>query len=213
MSESNNAAISSPRSTAVQPSSPAHSDASSSSTKKDAEASASTEATTPLSNNGSTNGKPSKNKMKAEEDEKKRQLDALERNYRLDNLAFNHRDEILEQDIVSLSDPTQLISCAILKVTLIGHQVTVELKNDLAITGVLTSVDQFLNIKLDNIRVVDDAKYPHMVPMAVKNCFIRGSVVRYVQLPASAVDTALLQDAARREAQQPTTGGAHSMPR
>jgi U6 snRNA-associated Sm-like protein LSm2 len=47
--------------------------------------------------------------------------------------------------------------------TLIGHQVTVELKNDLAITGVLTSVDQFLNIKLDEIRVLDDAKYPHMV--------------------------------------------------
>ncbi|CAG8594789.1 16220_t:CDS:2 [Dentiscutata erythropus] len=91
--------------------------------------------------------------------------------------------------------------------TLIGQQVTVELKNDLAITGILTSVDQFLNIKLDEIRAVDEAKYPHM--MAVKNCFIRGSVVRYVQLPASAVDTALLQDAARREAQQPTTGGAH----
>ncbi|CAG8467686.1 7490_t:CDS:2 [Paraglomus brasilianum] len=86
--------------------------------------------------------------------------------------------------------------------TLVGQVVTVELKNDLAITGALVSVDQFLNIKLDNIRVVDQQKYPHM--MAVKNCFIRGSVVRYVQLPANAVDTALLQDAARREAQQPT---------
>ncbi|RUS30059.1 hypothetical protein BC938DRAFT_479905 [Jimgerdemannia flammicorona] len=83
------------------------------------------------------------------------------------------------------------------------EQVTVELKNDLAITGVLISVDQFLNIKLDEIKVVDEARYPHMIP--VKNCFIRGSVVRYVQLPAQAVDTALLQDAARREAQQPTT--------
>ena len=40
---------------------------------------------------------------------------------------------------------------------------TVELKNDLAITGILTSVDQFLNIKLDEIQVVDDTKYPHMV--------------------------------------------------
>jgi U6 snRNA-associated Sm-like protein LSm2 len=39
----------------------------------------------------------------------------------------------------------------------------------------------------------------------VKNCFIRGSVVRYVQLPPQAVDTALLQDAARREAAQPST--------
>ncbi|KAF9423320.1 U6 snRNA-associated Sm-like protein LSm2 [Podila epigama] len=89
--------------------------------------------------------------------------------------------------------------------TLVGQPVTVELKNDLAITGVLVSVDQFLNIKLDNIKVVDEERYPHM--LAVKNCFIRGSVVRYVQLPAPSVDTALLQDAARRERQQPAAGG------
>lgn len=36
--------------------------------------------------------------------------------------------------------------------------------------------------------------------MAVKNCFIRGSVVRYVQLPAEHVDTQLLEDATRRGA-------------
>ncbi|OBZ69457.1 hypothetical protein A0J61_11898, partial [Choanephora cucurbitarum] len=41
--------------------------------------------------------------------------------------------------------------------------------------------------------------------ISVKNCFIRGSVVRYVQLPPQAIDTALLQDAARREAAQPST--------
>ncbi|KAI9142026.1 LSM2-like protein [Paraphysoderma sedebokerense] len=84
--------------------------------------------------------------------------------------------------------------------TLVGQIVTVELKNDLAIQGTLVSVDQFLNIKLDDISVVDEKRYPHMI--SVKNCFIRGSVVRYVQLPAAAVDTALLQDAARREAAQ-----------
>jgi U6 snRNA-associated Sm-like protein LSm2 len=33
---------------------------------------------------------------------------------------------------------------------------------------------------------------------AVKNIFIRGSVVRYVHLPADAIDTALLEDASRR---------------
>jgi hypothetical protein len=38
--------------------------------------------------------------------------------------------------------------------------------------------------------------------MSVKNCFIRGSVVRYVQLPAKEVDTQLLQDSARVEAQE-----------
>lgn len=42
-------------------------------------------------------------------------------------------------------------------------QVTVELKNDLAITGILHSVDQYLNIKLTDTKVVNPAKYPHMV--------------------------------------------------
>jgi small nuclear ribonucleoprotein (snRNP)-like protein len=41
--------------------------------------------------------------------------------------------------------------------------VTVELKNDLAIRGTLLSVDQYLNIKLENTRVVDQDKFPHMV--------------------------------------------------
>jgi len=37
---------------------------------------------------------------------------------------------------------------------------------------------------------------------SVKTCFIRGSVIKYVQLPASEVDTELLQDATRREMAQ-----------
>ncbi|KAJ5038899.1 uncharacterized protein L3040_006578 [Drepanopeziza brunnea f. sp. 'multigermtubi'] len=82
--------------------------------------------------------------------------------------------------------------------TLVDHEVTVELKNDIQIRGTLKSVDQYLNIKLDNISVVEDLKYPHL--SSVKNVFIRGSVVRYVHLPGSAVDTALLEDATRREA-------------
>ncbi|MCJ1279186.1 hypothetical protein MMC21_007010 [Puttea exsequens] len=47
--------------------------------------------------------------------------------------------------------------------TLVDHDVTVELKNDISIKGTLKSVDQFLNIKLDNIEVVDELKYPHLV--------------------------------------------------
>ncbi|KAL0025353.1 hypothetical protein WJX82_006164 [Trebouxia sp. C0006] len=82
--------------------------------------------------------------------------------------------------------------------TLVGKEVTVELKNDLAIQGTLHSVDQYLNIKLHNTRVVNEQKYPHM--MSVRNCFIRGSVVRYVQLPPDSVDIEILHDATRREA-------------
>ncbi|KAL4402710.1 U6 snRNA-associated Sm-like protein LSm2 [Malassezia pachydermatis] len=47
--------------------------------------------------------------------------------------------------------------------TLTGQTVTIELKNDLAIQGTLKSVDQFLNFKLDDIKVLDEARYPHMV--------------------------------------------------
>lgn len=108
-----------------------------------------------------------------------------------------------------------------------------ELKNDLSITGTLHSVDQYMNIKLDNVKVVNEDKFPHMVraahpachllmqlplpshhtdcipykdadnccPMqlSVRNCFIRGSVVRYVQLPRTGVDKELLHDATRRQ--------------
>uniref|UniRef100_A0A0E0EI09 Sm domain-containing protein n=1 Tax=Oryza meridionalis TaxID=40149 RepID=A0A0E0EI09_9ORYZ len=81
---------------------------------------------------------------------------------------------------------------------LVGKEVTVELKNDLAIRGTLHSVDQYLNIKLENTRVVDQDKYPHM--LSVRNCFIRGSVVRYVLLPQDGVDIDILHDATRREA-------------
>ena len=79
-----------------------------------------------------------------------------------------------------------------------GRQVTVELKNDLVITGVLHSVDQYLNIKLNGVQVVEEEKYPHL--MAVKNCFVRGSVVRYIQIPPAAIDVDILHDATRREA-------------
>ncbi|KPM35483.1 hypothetical protein AK830_g11077 [Neonectria ditissima] len=94
--------------------------------------------------------------------------------------------------------------------TLIDHEVTVELKNDIQLKGILKSVDQYLNIKLDDIQVVDELKYPHLVRKtaffhrgacsSVKNVFIRGSVVRYVHLPGTSVDTQLLEDATRREA-------------
>ncbi|KFH04580.1 putative U6 snRNA-associated sm family protein Lsm2 [Toxoplasma gondii MAS] len=76
-------------------------------------------------------------------------------------------------------------------------QIMVELKNDLQITGSLHSVDQFLNIKLNNVSVADPERCPHL--LSVKNCFIRGSAVRYVHLPPSAVDVSQLQDMCRRE--------------
>ncbi|RHX96657.1 hypothetical protein DYB37_011079, partial [Aphanomyces astaci] len=81
--------------------------------------------------------------------------------------------------------------------TLLGKEVAVELKNDVALVGTLHSVDQYLNIKLTDVSVVEEFKYPQLMNM--KNCFIRGSVVRYIQIAKADVDTELLQDAARRE--------------
>ncbi|KAL9261731.1 Sm-like protein [Drosera capensis] len=94
-------------------------------------------------------------------------------------------------------DPITMLFFSYFK-EIVGREVVVELKNDLAIRGTLRSVDQYLNIKLENTRVVEQDKYPHM--LSVRNCFIRGSVVRYVQLPPDGVDVELLHDATRREA-------------
>lgn len=81
--------------------------------------------------------------------------------------------------------------------TLVGKEIAVELKNDVVLTGTLVSVDQYLNVKLTNVNVVDSERYPQLA--AMKSCFVRGSVVRYIQIPAADVDTELLQDAARKE--------------
>mmetsp|Transcript_19324 Transcript_19324/g.28598 ORF Transcript_19324/g.28598 Transcript_19324/m.28598 type:complete len:95 (+) Transcript_19324:90-374(+) len=81
--------------------------------------------------------------------------------------------------------------------TLVGKEVAVELKNDVVFTGTLHSVDQYLNVKLLNVKVVNPDKFPQLC--SLKNCFVRGSVVRYIQIPTEHVDTELLQDAARKE--------------
>jgi U6 snRNA-associated Sm-like protein LSm2 len=81
--------------------------------------------------------------------------------------------------------------------TLVGKEVAVELKNNVVITGTLHSVDQYLNIKLIHVSIVQPDLYPQLT--ALKSCFIRGSVVRYIQIPSDHVDVELLQDAARKE--------------
>ena len=90
--------------------------------------------------------------------------------------------------------------------TLVGKEIAVELKNDVVLTGTLHSVDQYLNIKLTNVSVVNENRYPQLT--ALKNCFIRGSVVRYVQINPSDVDTELLQDATRKENSTEVTASA-----
>ena len=50
--------------------------------------------------------------------------------------------------------------------TLVGKEITVELKNDLEICGTLHSVDQYLNFRLNNVHVVNEERFPHMVTPA-----------------------------------------------
>jgi U6 snRNA-associated Sm-like protein LSm2 len=86
--------------------------------------------------------------------------------------------------------------------TLVGKEIAVELKNNVVLTGTLHSVDQYLNIKLIHVAVVQPNLYPQLT--SLQSCFIRGSVVRYIQIPSEHVDVELLQDAARKE-NAPTT--------
>ena len=79
--------------------------------------------------------------------------------------------------------------------TLSGKQITVQLKNGMEISGKLISVDQYLNIKLEDIKC--DDTYPHL--KALLNCIIRGNTVRYVKLKKAYVDCNLLQDASRMQ--------------
>jgi small nuclear ribonucleoprotein (snRNP)-like protein len=47
------------------------------------------------------------------------------------------------------------------------NQITVELKNDISIRGTLKSVDQYLNLKIDDITILDEGNYPHLVGLVV----------------------------------------------
>merc|ERR1711912_124688 len=108
----------------------------------------------------------------------------------------NHGDSSLESQ-VELTDA--MLFYSFFK-SLVGKDVVVELKNDMAICGTLHSVDQYLNIKLNDVKVTNPERFPHL--LSIKNCFVRGNVVRYVQLPADEIDTQLLQDSARKESIQ-----------
>jgi len=50
--------------------------------------------------------------------------------------------------------------------TLVGKEICIELKNDVVLTGTLLSVDQYLNVKLANVQVVDGERYPQLVSMS-----------------------------------------------
>lgn len=62
----------------------------------------------------------------------------------------------------------------------------------------IRDVQHSLVVNSDSLFV--DCCFFSVLQLSVKNCFIRGSVVRYVQLPPDGVDVDILHDATRREA-------------
>eukprot|EP01062_Namystynia_karyoxenos_P038885 TRINITY_DN28266_c0_g2_i1.p2 TRINITY_DN28266_c0_g2~~TRINITY_DN28266_c0_g2_i1.p2 ORF type:complete len:105 (+),score=31.63 TRINITY_DN28266_c0_g2_i1:114-428(+) len=77
-------------------------------------------------------------------------------------------------------------------------EVIVELKNGVMLRGVLQSVDPHLNMRLGSLQA-DAERYPQLAPSVGGQCFIRGSVVRYVQVPPSDVDTRVFVESCRKE--------------
>ncbi|KAH0607285.1 uncharacterized protein H6S33_003273 [Morchella sextelata] len=82
--------------------------------------------------------------------------------------------------------------------TLINFEVTVELKDGMVFRGTLASIDSYFNMTLKDITIVNAAGN-EAVLFALNSIFLRGNSLRYIHLPADAVDTAALQDATRVE--------------
>ena len=67
-----------------------------------------------------------------------------------------------------------------------GHDVIVELKNNLILKGHLVSTNQNMNIKLAEVTVLTAALFPHLP--SISSVFIRGSSIRYIHLPIEEFD-------------------------
>ena len=49
----------------------------------------------------------------------------------------------------------------------LGKEVAIEMKNDVVITGILLSVDQYLNVKLNLVSVVNKEAHPQLGTMMI----------------------------------------------
>jgi U6 snRNA-associated Sm-like protein LSm2 len=68
--------------------------------------------------------------------------------------------------------------------TLEGKSVLLELKNSLQIRGTLSSVDQYLNLKLDDVEVVDRESFPQLVRRrGGRRGFCRGLFLPHLSAP------------------------------
>ena len=75
------------------------------------------------------------------------------------------------------------------------RRVVIELKSGLRMSGTLLTVDQYHNVKLDDVQAEDPVHYPQFA--SVEHLFIRGSSIATISLPPDYVDLPLLQDSCR----------------
>lgn len=80
-----------------------------------------------------------------------------------------------------------------------GKEVTVELRNDMMVRGILQSADQYYNFRIKNVEVLNSP--PSINLNILKDMFIRGSSIRYIRMSREDVDLELLHDATRRHNQ------------
>jgi small nuclear ribonucleoprotein (snRNP)-like protein len=69
---------------------------------------------------------------------------------------------------------------------LLANPVIVELKNGVVMKGILQSTDDFLNLRLTAIEVLNASSFPPLPP--ISQAFVRGSAVACVHIPPDAVD-------------------------
>lgn len=68
----------------------------------------------------------------------------------------------------------------ILLVSLQGEEVTIELKNDIELTGVIEEADENMNVTLHNVQQVFSNGYQRNMDIA----FVNGATIRYVHIPS-----------------------------
>ena len=73
-----------------------------------------------------------------------------------------------------------------------GFYIIIELKNNLVIKGKLFSCDQFHNIKLIEIQILNSQDFPHL--NKITTILIRGSQIKYIHLPPDEIDLKKLKE-------------------
>jgi U6 snRNA-associated Sm-like protein LSm2 len=76
--------------------------------------------------------------------------------------------------------PTVQRCLGIVLLSLQGEEITIELKNDIELTGIVEEADENMNVTLHNVRQVFPSGYSIQLEIA----FVSGANIRYVHIPS-----------------------------